>query len=332
MRDRIVLLFVVLEVALCLLPLRMSAVCAPSKVLVVGGGPLAVLTAKTLSSRGYETLLVTSEKGLSEELLSGPEESKVRLVDPALDEDVAVFEASVANCDALCVAYDSPRTLPAKLLDVVLPETSRVKRIALVSRHLNGEGQNPLVVASKAAANREVWALTNELKEAFSTFETLVRDKAEARGADIVTIRVGTLKGGGPGTSETQEEWKNAKIDAETLSRAYYAKCIVKDLVNWQLLFDCGTQGLRLTPGDSAPGPGWRAVFTSTSPEAEAGDSGRVATAQAIARALAHPNAGGKSFGINTELSRLPPSNSQWDTLLNTVLNDPKADESKKAD
>lgn len=306
------------------LMMTMSAVKAPAKVLIVGGGPVALLASKTIAKRGYDALLITSEVEFSNDLLWEEGEEKMtnlKLIDPNSESDVDAFESAVGQCEALCIAYDSGRTLDSKLLDVLMPEKSKIRRIALMSRHLNGKGQNPLCIAAKGAANREVWALTPDLKTNIDDFEARVAEKANAKNADLVTVRVGTLKGGGPGTAESKEERAASPSScATTLSRTFYAKVIAKDLVNWQLLFDCGTQGIQLTPGDTAEGPGWKAVFASTSPEPEAGDSGRVATAQALALVLDHPDAGGKSFGIGTASARVPPDDAAWASSLQAVF------------
>jgi hypothetical protein len=42
------------------------------------------------------------------------------------------------------------------LLDVVLPASSTAKRVACMTRNLNGKGLGPFVAASKGAANKEV--------------------------------------------------------------------------------------------------------------------------------------------------------------------------------
>ena len=38
----------------------------------------------------------------------------------------------------------------------------------------------------------------------------------------------------------------------------------VQDVANWRLLFDCSALGVKLTRGDTLPGPGFTAVFTAT--------------------------------------------------------------------
>ena len=67
-------------------------------------------------------------------------------------------------------------------------------------------------------------------------------------------------------------------------------------------------------------GPSWRAVFTSTSPDAEDGDTGRIAAAQALIRSLSLEGAGGKDFGVCTAQGRTSPTDSEWSDMLTTVL------------
>ena len=83
--------------------------------------------------------------------------------------------------------------------------------------------------------------------------------------------------------------------DVPTLSEKLYDD-LAKDIVNWQLLFDCDTRGVALTPGDSAEGPGLRAVFTACASDASPGDSGRVQVCQALVRSLRATTPRGKNL------------------------------------
>ena len=58
--------------------------------------------------------------------------------------------------DAVLVAIDGDDAMSDGLLDVVIPEGTAVKRVVVMSRHLNGKGLGPFVSASKSAANKEV--------------------------------------------------------------------------------------------------------------------------------------------------------------------------------
>uniref|UniRef100_A0A7S3JUR7 Precorrin-2 dehydrogenase n=1 Tax=Aureoumbra lagunensis TaxID=44058 RepID=A0A7S3JUR7_9STRA len=307
----------------------LAAIAPNSKVLVVGSGPISVLASKTAALKGYTTLLVTSTPDLARELLwlDGPLEDAKEdlpknplLLDPSQDEDVATFEKEAINCQGVIVAYDADRVLSDSLLELILPtkKQTKVQRVTLMSRHLNGKANGPLSAAAKVAANKDVFAFNKQIEQQYRDYEKRVKERCVQVSADLVIIRAGTLKGGGPGSIEISQSRDSTQTP--TLTRAYYAKVIQKDLVNWQLLFDCDTQGVVLTPGDTAQGPGFRAVFTSTSPNAEPGDSGRVGVAQALVRSLALPNAGGAEFGVNTASARQPPSEDDWAAQFANVL------------
>lgn len=63
----------------------------------------------------------------------------------------------------------------------------------------------PFVVASKTAANNEVWACNGEAKKAYESFEAKIKSKATSLAADVVIARAGTLKGGGCGDVTSEE-------------------------------------------------------------------------------------------------------------------------------
>ena len=199
------------------------------------------------------------------------------------------------------------------LLDVVLPAEGGASRVACLSKHLSGKGMGPFVTASKVAANKEVWCAPPERVEMYRSFEAKLKAKVAAKGGDVTIVRGGTLKGGGPGDPES------VQTVAPTLAPRFYAE-IVADLVNWQLLFDCETRGVELTPGDSAAGPGLQAVFTATASDARPGDSGRVQVAQALVRSLALDGAAGKEFGVTTKAARDHPSDGEWEAEFAKVL------------
>lgn len=284
----------------------MSAVPAGGSVLAVGNGPVFLLSAKAAAAAGYSVTIVSARENLFEQLLWGEGETpdpKLRILGVSADEDVSAFNAAVAESDGLIIAFDAEQTLTDTLLDVVLPEGGGAKRVACLSKHLSGKGMGPFVSASKVAANKEVWAAPAERVDMYKTFEGKLRAKLAASQAELTIVRCGTLKGGGPGTVEDKDD------DAVTLSERFYEQ-INRDLVNWQLLFDCDTRGVKLTPGDTAEGPGLRAVFTAIASDAQPGDSGRAQVAQALVRSLALDKTG--EFGVTTALADKAPTDADW--------------------
>lgn len=290
-------------------------------VVCVGSGPVFLLAAKTAASMGHPTTIVTTQEQLYRQLLWGDEEplSTLRMLGVTSDEDALAFESAVADATGVLICFDkAEQTLNDNLLNVVLPPSQRTRRVVMLSRHLNGKGNGLLCAAAKGTANTDVWAATPATVEICRSFEQKVRAKAnESSATDVVIVRAGTLKGGGPGDAASVVEKANSYVP--TLSYGFYRQG-QQDLVNWRLLFDCDTNGVELTPGDSAEGPAWKAILAATSPEAEKGDSGRVGVAQAMVRTLSIAGLSGKEFGVQTKQSRLPPSDEDWNAMLSNVL------------
>ena len=295
--------------------LRMAALAPGANVLAVGNGPVFLLSAKTAAQAGYKVTIVSNRKELFDSLLWSPArdetpDANLRILGVESDEDVSAFNEAVATADGLIIAFDGEQVLTDSLLDVVLPAEGGASRVACLSKSLSGKGMGPFVSASKVAANNEVWAAPEARVAMYKEFEA----KLKKGGREVTVVRAGTMKGGGPGDPD------NAAPPSMTLSEKFYAELPQKDLVNWQLLFDCETRGIALTPGDTASGPGFKAVFTSTSSNAEPGDAGRVALAQALVRSLSREDAANKEFGVSTAEGRDYPSDADWDAALSAVL------------
>lgn len=288
------------------------------KVLVVGNGPVFLLAAKNAARLGYETTIVGGARSeLYGDLLwseNSPADPKLTVLD-VTDQGVAEFNTAVAEADGVIIAFDQEQVLSDSLLDVVVApsNTGKSRRIVALSRNLNGEGLGPFASASKLAANTQVWA-GGKFMAMYQDFEAKVKARAVQSGpdTDVVIVRAGTLKGGGPGDVQDAESAKQG------LSSGFY-NIAQKDLVNWNLVFDCDTRGVALTPGDTAKGPGFRAAFTATSFEAEPGDTGRIAVANALVQALSRPKLAGKDFGVGTAKARSTPNDAEWDQLFASI-------------
>jgi len=299
----------------------MSALQPGANVLAVGNGPIFLLAAKTAAKAGYKTTIVSARQDLFEQLLwseamEETPDSNLKILGITEDEDVEAFNEAVASADGLLIAFDAEQTLTDALLDVVLPETGGASRVAYLSKHLSGKGYGVFSAASKGAANKEVWACDKGRVEMYKAFEKKLEAKLQSRSAPgaLTVVRCGTLKGGGPGAADDP-----VPTSTPTLSERLYND-ISRDIVNWQLLFDCDTRGVALTPGDTAEGPGLRAVFTATTSDAAPGDSGRVQCSQALVRSLAREDAAGKQFGVTTATAEAHADDAEWDAQFDRVL------------
>ena len=191
----------------------------------------------------------------------------------------------------------------AVLKFLLKPENA--KRVVGMSRNLNGKDMGFFVKASKISANRQVW--DGSTSKQYKAFEESLKKCASAIGAEYTiaigaeyTIaRAGTLKGGASGDSE--EPYK------QFLTKQFY-EMTKRDIVTWNLLFDCDIRGVRLAKGDVLPGPGSKAVFTATGTDASPGDTSRSGICEAMVKSLAVENAANMDFGVATEESRSLPS------------------------
>jgi hypothetical protein len=292
---------------------RMAAIPEGGKVLCVGTGPVLCLAAKKAALAGYDTSIIGGEAAESyRQLLSepgAPEVPNLTILESITGAASDKFDELLGSVDAILLAIDGDAPIGDGLIDLILPAgKTKVQRIVAMSRNLNGKGMGPFVVSSKMMANQEVWSCNT--KDDYVRFEAKLKSAAAAVGADCVIARAGTLKGGGPGG----EDASCAETARTGLSYAFY-NLGQQDIVNWRLLFDCNVQGVELTKGDTAEGPGFTAVFAATAAEAKPGDTGRHGVAGAMVHALGH-GPGGVDFAVRTAEGSTPPSKAEWDALF----------------
>ena len=278
---------------------------------VVGKGYVSLLSAKLAALRGYKSWLI---------IPPGEEENMRSLLDaegnlpenleliPATD-DAEVIEDRVASMKALIVAVDDQSVMDEGVINYLLDSNNakNVERIVGLSRNLNGKGMGFFVTASKLSANSEVWDASNCAE--FTTYEQLLKQKADDLGAEYTICRAGTLKGGGCGGELQYSQYLSPKFYEATK----------KDIVTWNLIFDCDVRGVTLAKGDVMPGPGVKAVFSANSGEACAGDTSRCGIAEAMVRSLQVPSAANTDFGVATRGARSPPTEDDWDELFSVL-------------
>lgn len=278
-----------------------------SSVGIIGRGFVSVATAKLSALQGYETFMLCppGQEETVKELVNddGDMPPNLTLVSAS---DADLFSSKIEVADAIIVAVDDTSVMDKSVIDYILdPEKAKnLKRVVAMSRNLNGKGMNFAVKASKMSANSEVW--DNGSAEDFKTFEKAIQDGAKACSAEYTIARAGTLKGGACGENEFNQ----------FLSRKFY-DMTKKDIITWNLLFDCNVRGVALSKGDVNPGPGFKAVFTATGTDGGLpGDTGRCGMAEAMVRSLAFTSTGDMDFGVATEEGRSPPTAEEWETLF----------------
>ena len=297
-----------------------------ASVTVIGRGYISLLAAKLAALRGYSTNFICppgEEETVKSLLGEDPATSippNMQLV-PAADTDA--LEKAASEMDAMLIAVDDTSVLDVGVVNYLLNAdlAKKCKRVVAMSRNLNGKGMGFLATASKATANREVWDNSN--KGEFELFEKAVKEACgKLDDCEWTVVRAGTLKGGACGEINLTDE-EGTVIEGEAnpeycpqyLSRKFY-ELTKKDIVTWNLLFDCAVRGVKLSKGDAFPGPGGKAVFTATSAEVCDGDSSRAAVAEAMVRSLERADCGNIDFGVATAAARVPPTEEEWASLF----------------
>lgn len=280
---------------------------------VVGRGFISVLTAKVAAMAGYDTWILypPGEEETFTSLLQnqdGQMPTGLKLISSS-DPDAVVEQ--LPNTNALIIAADDDQPVDESIINFLLDteklsDSNNLKRVVAMSRNLNGKGMGFFVKASKISANAEVW--DGSTADQYRSFEKKVQTSAAKCGADYTIVRAGTLKGGGGGENYECENF---------LSPQYY-EMAKKDIVNWQLLFDCSIRGVTLAKGDVMPGPGVKAVFTACGYEASPGDTSRSGIAEAMVQSLSRPNTANIDFGVGTAEARAPPTTEEWTKLFST--------------
>lgn len=283
-----------------------------AKVLVTGKGPVMLLAAKMAAVQGFEvSCLLGTEPGMAEALIGDTSPPLTLLPVTGEGADPAAVEAACTSAAGLIIAFDGEEVLSDAALDIFMPPTgTNFKHVSLMSRHLNGEGMGFFAKAAKVAANAEIWAAPENVVEGFREMERTVRARAKEVGATSTVIRAGTLKGGGSG------DIANGSGDPSFLAGDVFYKLGQQDVVNWRMLFDCDTLGVVLKKGDVLPGPGFKAAFGATSPDACDGDSGRGGVANALVEALRCEGAAEADFGVGTAKGRASPTPQEWKQLF----------------
>jgi hypothetical protein len=288
---------------------KMSVVapCESSTVGVVGKGFISILCAKLAAVAGYKSWLLVPP-GQEETITSliCDESLNVELIQ-STDSDVV--DRKLSETDAFMIAVDDDSTMDEDVIKYILDPDSvrKVKRVVAMSRNLNGSDMGLLVKASKLTANAEVW--DNSKVEDYKRFEDVIKQQSSAVGAHYTIVRAGTLKGGACGENP---------VFSQYLSTKFY-ELTKKDIVTWQLLFDCNVRGVKLSKGDTMPGPGLKAIFTATATEACSGDSSRCAVAEAMIRSLKVEETSNIDFSVSTENARNPPTDEEWEQLFRSL-------------
>jgi len=280
-----------------------------SSVGIIGRGYVSVLAAKLAAIQGYETWMLCppGQEETIRELINneGDIPSNLQLIESA----DPIISDKINAVDAIIFAVDDDTVMDESVIKYVLnPDMAKnLKRVVGMSRNLNGSGMNFAVKASKISANGQVWDNSNA--DVYRGYENVLKECATACSAECTIARAGTLKGGACGEDEFNQ----------FLSRKFY-DMTKKDIVSWNLLFDCNVRGVALSKGDTLSGPGFQAVFTATGTAGGLpGDTSRSGIAEAMVRSLEFET-GDMDFGVSTVESRSPPTDNDWNKMFEEII------------
>uniref|UniRef100_A0A7S2JSC8 NAD(P)-binding domain-containing protein n=1 Tax=Leptocylindrus danicus TaxID=163516 RepID=A0A7S2JSC8_9STRA len=289
-----------------------------STVGVVGKGFISILTAKIAAINGYKSWLAIpagDEEKVNSLIYETPgydDELPITLV-PSTDVDQ--LGSLLSSSDAMILASDDSNAPLAEgvINFVTQAETgSNLKRIVSMSRNLNNKDYGFFVKASKVSSNAEVWTCEAPLVQEFQKIDNLVKARASELGIEYTIARAGTLKGGACGEVGAEDHCP------QYLASKYY-ELTKRDIVTWQLLFDCRGRGVVIEKGDVLPGPGIKAAFTASAPEPSIGDTSRAGMAEAMVMSLMEEKAGNSEFGVGAVEARKPPTKEEWTKLFGVL-------------
>jgi len=285
-----------------------------------------LLSAKLAALRGYKTtcFLPPEEMDAAKTLLfteAHPEGSLSLEFLPIAgpDVDAEAIDERIASAQGLVIAFDGFQSIPETALNVFMPEgkPTKLERVAVMTRYLNGNGMGFFAAAAKKAANGEVWDGNSQIVQQYRNMEKIITARASRVGAEYTIVRAGTLKGGAVGDAfATAEDGKDAPGGDSRFLNTFFYQQGQQDVVNWRLLYDCGALGVELARGDTMEGPGFTAALTATSPEGGKGDSHRAAAAAALIESLSAASAADSDFSVASKAGRQHPTSAEWQTMF----------------
>ena len=293
-----------------LTPLFASMVVAPPpRTLIYGPGSLELrlLTAKLAAKQGGEaSVFAGDERSFQKDwrrLMYGK-----AYADAGIDAEgcarvlgsTGELGDCLASAQALVLVCDN-KPLPEGIADTLFRNTGDdLKRIVMVSKMgiTRAKPAGPFGIGGEDAT--------------IQASEAEVRKLSEARGVDVSIVRVGTLKGGGPG-NETAAAEQQVGLDI-----AYYNTLIQLDEYMCTAAYDKYTLGVELSKGDpiDLANPLLRAARKSDfSPFPD--ESSRVIAASAVVQALRHPSA--VELSVSSAKGETAPSPEEWEAAFNAL-------------
>jgi hypothetical protein len=273
---------------------------APIVVLGPGSLDMRLLTAKLAAKSGFDTTLFAGqgaqqlwwEQMYGEEYIAGEQvEGRASLLS-GNDER----EAALGAAEGLCIISDGA-ALPATALASVLEAAPSCRKVVLMSKMgVTRAEAGPLGLGKEGVEQKDA--------------EQRLRAACSDGDLDLSIVRVGTLKGGGPGDSPDGSD--------VGLARPYYDNIFDVDQLRMTRAHDRRTLGAKCTRGD--PFDLVNSIVRLTrkgSFEPQDDETNRAVACAAAIAALRHSS--GIEFSVSAAEGETIPTSGQWEAILNQL-------------
>lgn len=289
--------------------LALAPVCSSLSTIVYGPGSLELrlLTAKLAARDGFDSSLYAGDEDRvakqCRSWLYGKEYANAGIDAPGnakVLQDTEDLGAALAAATNMCLVCDC-NPLPEGVLGTLLANTPSLKRIVLLSKM----GVTRAKPGPFGMPNGDVALFENE---------KTIRSQADARDVELSIVRVGSLKGGGPG--ELEDGSKNVGDDELGLAKPYYDGIV--DLSTYMITqsHDRFTVGAKLLPGDPTDLPNaFMRKAMGDSFEARDDETNRIVAAAAAVHALCrHPTP--VDISVGAAKATALPTVGEWEDLF----------------
>lgn len=266
------------EVNLIAAKLAAKASCASST--LVGGGSDADLFRARALMYGREYASKRRNDGGKASVIAG----------------VDAIGAALQKCEALIFCCDRSSGPPTDgQIRAALSSSPRLKHVAMLSTMGGGQG--------------------GLLTKALAPGEATLRAECDAKRVELSIVRVGNLKGGGPGECPTTGPNAGKAITDYGLSKFYYDGLVDLSIATATMAYDRFTVGAKVAPGDPFRIPN-AIISAATSGTFEPcdTDTSRIAAASALLAAVRRSK--GAEFSISSAAASAPPTADDWLTML----------------
>lgn len=266
---------------------RMRAVGAGETVTILGPGnkPVQLIAAKVAADAGYKTnVLIDNIDGLNQARVMTYGRVYARNMNDPVDKPQFIvggesLGTALATSEGLIVCSDGQEV--KSLVESAIKGSPKLKRVTLLSRNGGSSG-------------------------AMADSELALKAAAEAAGAEWSIVRVGLVKGGGPGNV--------ARGDSIGLDEYFYntnpeINSFQKDKFADQYLL-----GAKLKPGDTVANNPFQMIFASqaTSVAAE-GSVNRNIAARVLVQSLFQPGCANADFSVDSTRGLAVPTQESFD-------------------